>query len=112
MVPAYVSAGSRLSVRAWLAKGTLGTKKAHAVQPSLIGAGHALSNSNTEQHWGGIVKRTPDGADYLIPAPVVPAAQVRDQPRSLMLKYGDRKANRSNDENLRQAIKSTLVYYM
>ena len=29
-----------------------------------------------------------------------------------MLKYGDRKPNRSNDDNLRQAIKSTLVYYM
>ena len=71
-----------------------------------------LYNSNIEQHWVLIVKRTPDGGDYLILDPVVPADQVRDQPRSLMLKYGDRKANRSNDENLRQAIKSTLVYYM
>ena len=71
-----------------------------------------LYNSNIEQHWVIIVKRTPDGGDYLIIDPVVPADQVRNQPRSLMLKYGDRKANRSNDENLRQAIKSTLVYYM
>ena len=71
-----------------------------------------LYNSNIEQHWVIIVKRTPDGGDYLIIDPVVPADQVRDQPRSLMLKYGDRRANRSNDENLRQAIKSTLVYYM
>jgi hypothetical protein len=29
-----------------------------------------------------------------------------------MLKYGDRKANRSDEENLRQAIKSTIVYYI
>ena len=71
-----------------------------------------LYNSNIEQHWVILVKRAPSADDYLILDPVVPADQVRDQPRSLMLKYGDRKPNRSNDENLRQAIKSTLVYYM
>ena len=71
-----------------------------------------LYNSNIEQHWVILVKRTPAGDDYLILDPVVPADQVRDQPRSLMLKYGDRKPNRSNEDNLRQAIKSTLVYYM
>ena len=71
-----------------------------------------LFNSNIEQHWVIIVKRTPALDDYLILDPVVPADQVRDQPRSLMLKYGNRVAGRSNDENLRHAIKSTLVYYM
>ena len=71
-----------------------------------------LFNSNVEQHWVIIVKRTPAGDDYLILDPVVPAGQVGDQPRSLMVKYGNRVAGRTNEENLRHAIKSSLVYFM
>jgi hypothetical protein len=71
-----------------------------------------LFNSNIEQHWVILVKRTPTGDDYLILDPVIPADQVGDQPRSLMVKYGNRIAGRTNDENLRHAIKSALVYYM
>ena len=71
-----------------------------------------LFNSNIEQHWVILVKRTPAGDDYLILDPVVPAEQVRDQPRSLMLKYGNRIAGQSNEINLRNAIKSTIVYLM
>lgn len=71
-----------------------------------------LYNSNIEQHWVILVKRTPGGDDYLMLDPVVSPEQVRDQPRSLMLKYGDRRPNRTNDENLRQAIKSALIYYL
>ncbi len=73
---------------------------------------NGLFDSNIEQHWVIIVQRTPLGDDYLILDPVVPADQVRDQPRSLMLKYGNRIAGQTNEENLRQAIKSTLVYWM
>ena len=71
-----------------------------------------LFNSNIEQHWVIIVRRTPAGDDYLILDPVVPADQVRDQPRSLMVKYGNRVAGQSNDINLRNAVKSTIVYSM
>ena len=70
-----------------------------------------LYNSNIEQHWVIIVKRTPGGDDYLILDPVVPPDQVADQPRSLMLKYGNRQPGRSHEENLRHAIKSALIYY-
>jgi hypothetical protein len=70
-----------------------------------------LFNSNIEQHWVILVKRTPAGDDYLILDPVVPADQVRDQPRSLMVKYGNRVAGQTNEINLRRAIKSTLVYH-
>ena len=73
---------------------------------------NGLFDSNIEQHWVIIVQRTPLGDDYLILDPVVAADQVRDQPRSLMLKYGNRIAGQTNEENLRQAIKSTLVYWM
>jgi hypothetical protein len=71
-----------------------------------------LFDSNIEQHWVILVQRTPAGDDYLILDPVIPADQVRDQPRSLMVKYGNRIAGRSNEQNLRNAIKSTLVYHM
>ncbi len=73
---------------------------------------NSLYDSNIEQHWVILVKRTPSGDDYLILDPVVPAAQVLAQPRSLMVKYGDRKAGASNEANLRQAIKSALIYYV
>jgi hypothetical protein len=42
--------------------------------------------------------------------PMTPANQVTDQPRSLMAKYGRRVPSRSNEENLRNAIQSALVY--
>ncbi len=71
-----------------------------------------LFDSNVEQHWVIIVKRTPAGDDYLILDPVTPPEQVRDQPRSLMVKYGTRIAGQSNEINLRNAIQSTLVYFM
>lgn len=71
-----------------------------------------LFNSNVEQHWVIITGRTPTGDDYLILDPLIPAAQVRDQPRSLMVKYGNRIAGQSNELNLRNAIKSTIVYSM
>lgn len=73
---------------------------------------NGLFDSNIDQHWVIIAQRTPAGDDYLIFDPVVPAHQVRDQPRSLMLKYGNRIAGKTNEENLRQAIKSSLVYWM
>lgn len=73
---------------------------------------NGLFDSNVEQHWVILLQRTPAGDDYLILDPIVHAEQVRGQPRSLMLKYGDRLPNRTNEENLRRAIKSTLVYYM
>jgi hypothetical protein len=72
----------------------------------------SLFDSNIEQHWVILVKRTPAGDDYLILDPVVPADQVRDQPRSLMIKYGNRVAGQSNEINLRRAIKSALIYFM
>lgn len=71
-----------------------------------------LYNSNIEQHWVILVKRTPTGDDYLILDPVVPPDQVANQPRSLMLKYGNRIAGRPDEMNLRDAIKSTLPYYV
>lgn len=68
-------------------------------------------NNNNEQHWVVIVKRTPDGRDYLMLDPITPPEQVQTQPRSLMAKYGNPIPSRSNEENLRNAIKSTLVYH-
>jgi hypothetical protein len=71
---------------------------------------NGLFDSNVEQHWVILVHRTPNGDDYLILDPIVPAEQVHDQPRSLMLKYGNRIASKPHEENLRWAIKSTIVY--
>jgi hypothetical protein len=73
---------------------------------------NGLYDSNIEQHWVIIVKRTPSGDDYLILDPVIPAEQVREQPRSLMVKYGSRAAGLSNEDNLRNAIKSAIIYFM
>jgi hypothetical protein len=73
---------------------------------------NSLYDSNIEQHWVILVKRTPAGDDYLILDPVVPAEQVLDQPRSLMVKYGNRQGGLSNEENLRRAIKSALIYHV
>ncbi|HRO24402.1 MAG TPA: hypothetical protein PLR07_08920, partial [Promineifilum sp.] len=57
------------------------------------------------------VQRTPNDDDYLILDPIVPAGQVHDQPRSLMVKYGNRVAGQTNAINLRNAIQSTIVYH-
>ena len=68
-------------------------------------------NSNNEQHWVIIVKRTPDGRDYLMIDPLTLPQHVGTQPRSLMSKYGSPAPSASNETNLRNAIKSTLVYH-
>ena len=72
---------------------------------------NGLFDSNIEQHWVLIVQRTPNDDDYLILDPIVPAGQVHDQPRSLMVKYGNRVAGQTNAINLRNAIQSTIVYH-
>ena len=71
-----------------------------------------LYDSNIEQHWVILLGSPPTHDDYLILDPVVPAEQVFDQPRSLMVKYGNRIAGESNEINLRNAIKSSLVYFV
>lgn len=68
-------------------------------------------NNNNEQHWVVLVKRTPDGSDYLMIDPLTPQQQVLSQPRSLMAKYGSPVPSQSHNVNLRNAIKSTLVYH-
>jgi hypothetical protein len=70
----------------------------------------AFYHADTEQHWVVLVARTADGSDYLMLDPMTPPGQVGEQPRSLMLKYGRRIPSRSNEDNLRRAIKSALVY--
>jgi hypothetical protein len=89
---------------------------------SAIAAGHTVIaqvdrapndghyHADTESHWVILVSRTADGSDYLMLDPMTPANQVTDQPRSLMAKYGRRVPSRSNEENLRNAIQSALVY--
>ncbi|MCO5194851.1 MAG: hypothetical protein M9930_16440 [Anaerolineae bacterium] len=42
--------------------------------------------------------------------PLTPPESVHNQPSSLMAKYGNRVASESNDTNLRNAIKSALIY--
>jgi hypothetical protein len=68
-------------------------------------------NSSNEQHWVVIVKRTPDGSDYLMIDPLTLPQHANTQPRSLMSKYGSPAPSASNETNLRNAIKSTLVYH-
>jgi hypothetical protein len=72
---------------------------------------NGLFDSNIEQHWVIIVKRTPEGSDYLIIDPLTPPHQVDQQPFSLMEKYGISVPSYSNEKNLRNSIRSTLVYY-
>lgn len=67
-------------------------------------------NSTIEQHWVLIVARTERGDDYLILDPSIPADLLSEQPLSLMGKYGNRVPSWTDDVNLRNAIKSTLVY--
>jgi hypothetical protein len=68
-------------------------------------------NSDNEQHWVVIVKRTPDGSDYLMIDPLTLPKHANTQPRSLMSKYGSPAPSASHETNLRNAIKSTLVYH-
>ncbi|MCA9951452.1 MAG: cellulase family glycosylhydrolase [Anaerolineales bacterium] len=68
-----------------------------------------LRDDNIDQHWVIIVQRTPEGDDYLIIDPITPADQI-GQLRSLMSSYGQRNPSRSNNDNLRDAIKSALIY--
>jgi hypothetical protein len=68
------------------------------------------NTSNHVEHWVVLVKRTPDGSDYLMIDPLTPANQTHTQPRSMMAKYGRPVPSLSHEENLRNAIKSTLVY--
>ena len=71
---------------------------------------NAFYHSNTEQHWVILVTRTPDGDDYLMLDPMTSPTQLRSQPVSLMLKYGNPAPSRPHTENLRNAIKSALIY--
>ena len=68
-------------------------------------------NSDNEQHWVVIVKRTPDGSDYLMIDPLTLPKHVNTQPRSLMSKYGSPAPSAAHETNLRNTIKSTLVYH-
>jgi hypothetical protein len=68
-------------------------------------------NANNEQHWVVIVKRTPDGKDYLMIDPLTLPQHINTQPRSLMSKYGSPAPSATNETNLRNAVKSTLVYH-
>jgi hypothetical protein len=70
----------------------------------------AFYHSNTEQHWVILVTRTPDGSDYLMLDPITPDGQLQNQPLSLMRKYGNPAPSRSHEDNLRNAIKSALIY--
>jgi hypothetical protein len=65
---------------------------------------------NSESHWVVLVARTADGSDYLILDPMTPTNNLNNQPKSLMTKYGNRIPSRPNDENLRTAIQSVLIY--
>ena len=72
---------------------------------------NGLFDSNVEQHWVIIIKRAADGNDYLIIDPLTPPQHSQSQPISLMGKYGNAIPSKSGNENLRNAIKSTLVYH-
>ncbi len=68
-------------------------------------------DGNVEQHWVVIVGVTAEGDDYLILDPITPSHHRDSQPSSLMAKYGRGRPGDSAETNLRNAIKSTLVYY-
>ncbi len=72
---------------------------------------NGLFDSNIDQHWVIIVKKTPENDDYLIIDPLTPPSQVNEQPFSLMSKYGISVPSQSNEVNLRNSIRSTLVYH-
>jgi hypothetical protein len=68
------------------------------------------NNTIVDQHWVIIVKRTADGSDYQMLDPLTPHQHVGSQPKSLMDKYGQRVPSLSNETNLRNAIKSAVIY--
>ena len=72
---------------------------------------NGLFDSNIDQHWVIIVKRTPELDDYLIIDPLTPQHQIHEQPFSLIEKYGITVPSQSNEVNLRNSIRSTLVYH-
>ncbi|MDX1417221.1 MAG: NBR1-Ig-like domain-containing protein [Candidatus Promineifilaceae bacterium] len=72
---------------------------------------NGLFDSNIEQHWVIITQRTPEGDDYLIIDPLTPPQQIDQQPFSLMEKYGIKVPSLENEVNLRNSIRSTLVYH-
>ena len=65
-----------------------------------------------DQHWVILLQRTPAGDDYEILDPFVLHNQIASQPLSLMALYGHPNPSRSHDENLRDAIKSALLYQL
>jgi hypothetical protein len=71
---------------------------------------NAYYNNGTEQHWVILLARTPAGDDYLVLDPIIRPERILEQPLSLMRKYGHAVAGRSHEENLRNAIKSALIY--
>ncbi|MCP4425985.1 MAG: cellulase family glycosylhydrolase [Chloroflexi bacterium] len=70
-----------------------------------------LNTAVVDQHWVVIVKRTPDGGDYLMIDPLTPPQQNNIQPRSLMSKYGNSSPSATHETNLRNAIKSHIIYH-
>lgn len=69
---------------------------------------NAYAHASTDQHWVVLVARL--GDDYLILDPAVSSDQVRSQPLTLLRKYGKVIPSRPGDENLKDAIKSALIY--
>lgn len=68
----------------------------------------AYAHASTDQHWVILVSRS--GDDYLMLDPAVPADQVATQPLTLLRKYGKVIPSRPAEENLKDAIKSALIY--
>ena len=69
------------------------------------------NNTVVDQHWVILLKRTQDGADYQMLDPLTPQQHLGRQPKSLMDKYGERVPSQSNETNLRNAIKSSIIYH-
>ena len=69
------------------------------------------TNGTYDQHWVVIVKRTPDGSDYLMIDPYTLPQHRDSQPASLMAKYGRVVPSQTNEQNLRRAIRSAIIYY-
>ncbi len=69
------------------------------------------NNTVVDQHWVILLKRTQDGADYQMLDPLTPQKHLGSQPKSLMDKYGERVPSQSNETNLRNAIKSSIIYH-
>lgn len=69
------------------------------------------TNGTYDQHWVVIVKRTPDGSDYLMIDPYTLVQHRDSQPASLMAKYGRKDPSQTNEQNLRRAIRSVIIYH-